>query len=439
MAKEDTINDDLLESFITLADNASKDFFNQVSFFEHSSFKPSKSYYSHLLTSTDLLEIFLDNSGARGNKNWLFFTELVASIRNFVIAASQLQHIIDRFNEYDIGLPEEERKEFLKEAHVTMEFINNILRLMVMSVKEEGSRIGLKVPVPKHIRAVRKEATFPSLHLPQDLSEEEVSVRDLTEKIMDLSRRFRKVCKIWREKRLGKKYEEKKFLELIPTKIDEKWLRKLKNIIHGVQSDYDTYVRNTNEEVENSSLVKLRGHVSISLHLFYIGIWLTHFYERHENQIRKSETKHKISKIVSKEQLLERIMNFVIFYTGKFLEEGNRYAENNLTFYITKACYKLPIPKPQGFHARPATYVSLIVNEHGSDVFMIVDDVKYSARSVMSILEAGWNISEQGYGEVYFEGDKRVLDDLKILSDHNYCEDEDIPRELNYLRILRNL
>lgn len=429
----------LLENFITLAEYASRDFFNKVTFLEHNSFKPNKSYYSHLLTSTDLLEVFLDNSGARGNKNWLFFTELIASIRNFVIAASQLQHILDRYEGYDIGIPEEESKEFLKEASYTMNFFTNTLKQMVKAVKDEGKKIGLTIAVTEPVSAECEETAIPSLHLPQNVSEEEIAVKDTTEKIIDLSRRFRKVCKIWREKRLGKRYEQEKFLELIPTKIDEKWLRKLKNIVHGVQSDYDTYVRNTYEEAENPSLVKLRGHVSISLHLFYIGIWLTHFYERHENQIRKSETKHKISSIVSKEQLLERILNFVIFYTGKYLEEGNGYAENNLTFYITKACYKLPIPKPQGFHARPATYVSLIVNEHGSDVSLIVDKEKYSARSVMSILEAGWKISEQGYDEVYFEGDTRVLDDLRILSDHNYCEDQDIPRELNYLRILRNL
>lgn len=433
------MSDERLDKFITLAEKASNDFFTKVSFLEQKDFKPDKGYYSHLLTSTDLLEVFLDNAGARGNKNWLFFTELIASIRNFVIAASQLQHILDRYEGYDIRMPEEENKEFLKEATNTMDFFRNTLKQMVKAVKDEGKKIGLTIVAAKHNGGEREKTVFPTLCLPQNVSEEEVSVRDATEKIMDLSRRFRKVCKIWREKRLDKKYEQKKFLEFIPTKIDEKWLRKLKNIIHGVQSDYDTYVRNTYEEAENSSLVKLRGHVSISLHLFNIGIWLTHFYERHENQIRKSETKHKISSIVSKEQLLERMLNFVIFYTDKYLEEGNRYAENNLTFYITKACYKLPIPQPQGFHARPATYVSLIVNEHGSDVTLIVDKEKYSARSVMSILEAGWKISEQGYNEVCFEGDKRVLDDLKILSDHNYCEDQDIPRELNYLRILRNL
>ncbi len=91
-----------------------------------------------------------------------------------------------------------------------------------------------------------------------------------------------------------------------------------------------------------------------------------------------------------------------------------------------------------GFHARPATYVSLIVNEYGTDVYLIVDNERYSAKSVMALLEAGWILADKGAKSVVYEGDRRVLQDLKILAEHNYCEDQDIPRELSYLRVLRN-
>jgi hypothetical protein len=48
-------------------------------------------------------------------------------------------------------------------------------------------------------------------------------------------------------------------------------------------------------------------------------------------------------------------------------------------------------------------------------------------------------ISDKGYEKVIFEGDRQVLDDLKILAENNYCEDDKIPEKLNYLRILRNM
>ena len=97
------------------------------------------------------------------------------------------------------------------------------------------------------------------------------------------------------------------------------------------------------------------------------------------------------------------------------------------------------MPHPVGFHARPATYISLIVNEHGTDVYLVIDSQRFNAKSVLSIMEAGGLIADRGLKTVVFEGDKRVLDDIKILSEHNYCEECDIPRELNYVRILRNI
>ncbi len=49
------------------------------------------------------------------------------------------------------------------------------------------------------------------------------------------------------------------------------------------------------------------------------------------------------------------------------------------------------------------------------------------------MLQAGGAIADKGYQTVLFEGSKRVLDDIKILAAHNYCEEEDIPKQLSYL------
>ena len=97
---------------------------------------------------------------------------------------------------------------------------------------------------------------------------------------------------------------------------------------------------------------------------------------------------------------------------------------------------ELPIPQPHGFHARPSTYLSLIAREHRKDIFLIVDDEKYSVKSVMSLLQAGGVIADKGYQRIRFEGDKRALDDIKILAENNYCEDLKIPPELSYLKNL---
>ncbi len=206
-----------------------------------------------------------------------------------------------------------------------------------------------------------------------------------------------------------------------------------------MQSDYDTYVKNTPIERTNENLKRLRGNISLPLHLMEMVRWLSHFYERHENQIRKGEVKEKIAQIVDKNALLDSIVNFALFYSDKYLQKGNAIAENILTSYVKNVRYELPVPHPLGFHARPSTYISLIVNEHGTDVSIIADGERFNAKSVLSIMEAGGMIADKGLKTVIFEGDERVLKDLKILSENNYCEECDIPRELNYLRILRNI
>ena len=68
------------------------------------------------------------------------------------------------------------------------------------------------------------------------------------------------------------------------------------------------------------------------------------------------------------------------------------------------------------------------------DLFIVIDDKKFSAKSVMSLLQLGGLVADKGYQVVLFEGEKRVIDDIKLLAKHNYCEEGEIPSRLSYLR-----
>ena len=52
----------------------------------------------------------------------------------------------------------------------------------------------------------------------------------------------------------------------------------------------------------------------------------------------------------------------------------------------------------------------------------------------MSLLQAGGTIADKGFKTVQFEGSKQAIEDIKILAQHNYCEQGDFPRQLNYLK-----
>ncbi len=45
----------------------------------------TRKFYSNLIQESEFLESFFDEYGARENKNWMFFSEYTASIRNLAI------------------------------------------------------------------------------------------------------------------------------------------------------------------------------------------------------------------------------------------------------------------------------------------------------------------------------------------------------------------
>ncbi len=68
------------------------------------------------------------------------------------------------------------------------------------------------------------------------------------------------------------------------------------------------------------------------------------------------------------------------------------------------------------------------------DLFIILEGEKINTKSVMSLLQAGGTIADKGYQTIVFEGDKRVIEDIKLLAKHNYCEESKIPSRLSYLQ-----
>jgi phosphotransferase system HPr-like phosphotransfer protein len=395
----------------------------------------TKHQYSTLLNEARSYETYLDDHGARENSEWEFHAELVASIRNLGISAFHVCHVLKRFKRSYIEELDKKDVLFLKDLAETLDFINESWRRLALEACRESERLGLEVPPGKAPPTSSSDSRLDG-KLPK--SGEMVEVQEADTRMLALVRKTRKALGLARDFRVSTDLDSEALLEAIPTKIDVKKIQKIMNLLQGVQSDYDTYVRRTSLEEEHPCLPSLRGASATSLHLIVALRWLIHFYERHLDPIRSSLIKKRMSELVEKSELLDCAINHLYRGACDYLDKANTCAEELLTRYAEVERTELPLPKPVGFHARPATYVSLIVNEYGTDVFIIVGKERYSAKSVMALLEAGWILSDKGATSVVYEGDKRVLQDLRILAEHNYCEDQDIPRELSYLRILRN-
>lgn len=424
-----------MEEFLQRTGEAAASFLSTVQNLQDAQPPYSKHQYSTLLNEARAYETYLDDHGARENAEWEFHSELVASIRNLGIAAFHISHVIGRFERIYVEELNEKDRLFLADLTDTLNFIDDSWRRLGVEARSEAERLGLKLPsglgLPPSASDSRLTGKLPK-------TGEQVEVEEGEARMLGLVRKVRKALNLARDFRIhpGLGYEE--LTEAVPTKLDVKKVQKLSNLLQGVQSDYDTYVRRTNLEIEHDCLPLLRGTSATSLHLLVAIRWLIHFYERHLDPIRRSLIKKRMSELVDKGELLDYVINHLYQGVYTYLEKANECAEKLLTHYAVVGREELPLPKPVGFHARPATYVSLIVNEYGTDVYLVVDNERYSAKSVMALLEAGWILADKGANSVVYEGDRRVLQDLRILAEHNYCEDQDIPRELSYLRILRN-
>jgi len=395
----------------------------------------SRKFYSTLIHEADSLESFLDEHGARENRRWFYFTEYVASIRNLGIAAFFIRHLMDRYPYYNLRETPELVESFSRDSDRALGFLNRSIMNLLKETWSTGKRNGLE-PVNDQITSHEIADIEANKRLPRNISQDEVKGEE--DRIVDLCEKVKSVSRLMTRENIDLAQDLDSLKKLVPYKMDEKKARMLANQVHSVQSDFDTYVKNTMIEQSHEGLKKIRGYVSLPLHLLEVVLWLCHFYERHEDEIRHGECKRKISMMVDKNELLNTIVNYGFHFSLHFIREGERIADEIYAQFQKIVRVELPIPKPLGFHARPSTYISLIAREHNCDLFLIVDGEQYNAKSVMSLLQAGGAIADKGLEAVTFEGDKRAIDDLKILARQNYCEDKKIPQELSYLRALKD-
>ncbi|MGP0564859.1 HPr family phosphocarrier protein [Nitrospina sp. 32_T5] len=424
------------EEFLPLVQDASASFFRNFNAYRVlvNETEPTRKCYSNLIQQSDFLESFLDEYGARENRTWSAFTEYIASIRNLVISGFYTKHLLDRYPYYRLRDCEEEQELFFSRGRNFLNFLNrSILNLYEEAIRAATAN-GLKI-VGQAIDPDEFQEIEVTKQLPKNVVDD--LVKEDEDRVIDLFEKVGNVNQLIADMGFQPTHDPQKLRMIVPDVLDEKKARYLMNLVHSIQSEFDTYIKNTSMEQRHKNLKDFRGYISMPLHLLEVTVWLCHFFERHEDEIRHSECKRTISSLVDKTELLGHIVNFVFERCLYYIHEGHKLSREILKSFVKTVRYELSIPEPLGFHARPSTYISLIVRKHDSDVFLIVDGQKFNAKSVMSLLQAGGAIADKGYRSVVFEGDQRALDDIRTLSEHNYCEEESIPDSLSYLRDLQ--
>jgi phosphotransferase system HPr-like phosphotransfer protein len=377
-------------------------------------------------------EHLLDRYRARYNLNWVYFRELTASAKNFGKASFLLEELKRNFKRDDII--DEGKGDFINKAESASSFLNEVIVNLFLELQKEARRLGISIPEENSLSTyglkLQEEVILP--HTIEESADSEIAFT--TQKILHRCVAFEEEARFL-ERALQSKANG--LASQIPRPINEGKLRRLGTHLHNLLSWYDSYVVNHSIEREFPELKKIRESFSVQLNLSKIGTILAHYFERH--LMMPSPVVSKLKRLVPAARLLEEGLFFTLYYQVKCVHFARRLADKVLPNMLEEVTYDLPVPQRLGFHARPSTLVAKVVQQHGAAVKMLVDDQAFDAGSILELLSAGGYVVTKRLDQVRFRGEKRALDDLKILAEHNYGETENgkdapLPEALSYLR-----
>ena len=396
----------------------------------------TKKLYSKLISSSMLLEDFLDFHGAKNNNNWYFYRELAATARHLSLGANFQKHISNRLVFYDLI----DIGEFEKEGEHTHEFLTQCLIKIAPVIIAEARRLNIIIPTEEF-----SSSDFPSVVTSEmlDYDIDDQNKDQQKKNIVKIANELLNIAKSFEEFKFYEFYTYQDILKLVPEKVNEVEIRRYEMLVHNLQSSFDTYVIHGGFRYGNRKLKQLRGYFSVVFHLLQMVGRLLHFYERHlyeagyKNTYKKVQDK--LSSLVNPETLLDRTINYGLFYACHFLTTGIELAREILNENIERSTITVGIPIKLGFHSRPSLLVAKIVQHYGGQVDLCIGSDRFDASSVLDLQWAGGKIQKENISEVTFEGDARTLKDIEILASFNYGEDTmgkgvPLPKELSYLK-----
>lgn len=396
----------------------------------------TKKLFSKLIGTSQVLEDFLDFHGAKNNKEWYLYRELTAAVRHLSLGGYSQKHILNRSDFYNL----KDSETFEVEGKITLEFLTTCLKKISPVILDEARRLGIPIPEKGF-----ESADFPEIttggRLDYTIDDEEKN--EQKKNVVKIASEFLNISGHFDQFAFYEPYDLEKIKRLVPDSVNEVEIRRFEMLVHNLQSSFDTYVIHGGFRYGNRKLKELRSHFSVVFHLLQMMGRLLHFYERHlheagyKNIYKKA--RNQLSFLVDPDTLLDRTINFGLYYACYFLTNGKELATEILNENIERGVIHVGVPVTRGFHSRPSLLVAKVVRHYGGQVELCAGGGRFDASSVLDIQWAGGKIQNENITEVMFEGDARALRDLEILAGVNYGEDSmgngiPLPSALQYLR-----
>jgi len=353
-------------------------------------------FLAELLSQSMQIEEYLDAYGAPNNRHWRPLRSLVATTKLFSDVSYELLHIKHQIPSYHLHLIQQD---FLKATQETCEFTGNILLQASRQIVALASY--LELPVKKEPDAIERYGEeLPPGKLPRDSGARRVeTASDTIIRLATVSLNLASESTVLHGSQEDNWNER---FNYTPQSFTEENLRLLELRFHNLQSLYDTHISGTGTEEIDADLPVLRGHISVIFHLLRTATAFAHYYERHLLAAMPRTTRSRgraaepvLHSVVKKQELLNALMQYSLAYSSRFLAGIRNLCQSMLKRYTIVTEIELPVPPYRGFHVRPATLISRLVNHYGTSVRMELDNERYDASLPLELFRANEKINAQ--------------------------------------------
>ena len=393
----------------------------------------NKRHFFHLIVRFESLESLLDDYGARFNRTFGYLRELVASVRSFANAGYSLSHMVGRLDNYGLlsTLDLASFSSFEGRISNVRAFVQDSIVRMLDELNREMSELGIEVGCPSHATE-DLEAPAMRQRLPHNVDEEDPG--DEQQKVAEVASKFLLAADMLGEAGFRKVQDPQERNRLLGDACSEEQARVYEATVHNLQSAYDTHIKNTSLEGRDPALGQLRGMASAVLHMLEAVTALTHFYERHESDVRSEVAQQRLQGLVGREEVQERTLNRLLVTALEVMDQGRTLAQGLLDRYTNAQELTVRLADDLVLHARPAALIVGIVSRYGTPVELVVQGQACNAGSILELLvTVGSHPDEKTFT---FRGDATPLRDIALLFQYGLGEEgiDALPEELGYLR-----
>ncbi len=332
------------------------------------------------------MEETLDAAGARNSEKWFPFREGVSAVKLFSSVAYDVLHVKKSFPHYKLLAKD---NNFEDDISTLQEDLYSALVKTSNYLVKRAKKCGIH----KGTTSINSD-DFTDFDVTTFL-EKDRKLRHLSNPGKSLIYLATEFINLKPEMIIFKKLSTLKkadYKHYIPDSVSEEKLRLVLVRFHNLQSLYDTYLSESDIENVDSRLKILRGHISFIFHMLKSATDFSHYYERHIVP-RTSSLFFSSLMPIPVDRFLEITIDFFMHYFIEYFNGAIELCRDVIDSYAEIGEVSVAIPAYRGFHVRPSSLVSKIINYYGGRVKMIVNDVEYNPSTPLELFRVNEEIN----------------------------------------------